>query len=209
MADAYVTFEREGREGIVAVGSYLGDVIGRFGIADRDECTTEHDCVVTIKSGEEFLSKPTSVETEHFSGSGRKSGERLACHAKIERPGEIVVMTQEKKKKEEKTAESTSDQFRKEFEELPLEQKIAELMKLEAIAFGDTVSYIANSPFKVFEKIGDVMADFGMKLENKAKSAQRPEEHTKSDEPKAKSSGKKKSTKSEEKKSDEKKTQDN
>jgi len=199
MADAYVTFEREGREGVVAVGSYLGDVIRRFGIADQDECNTEHDCVVTVKSGAEFLSEPTSVETEHFSTSGRKTGQRLACHAKIERPGEIVVMTQEKKK-EEKTAESTSDQFRKEFADLPLDQKIAELMKLEAIAFGDTVSYIANSPFKVFEKIGDVMADFGMKLENKAKNAQRPEEHTKSEEPKTKSSGKKKATKPEENK---------
>jgi hypothetical protein len=60
---------------------------------------------------------------------------------------------------------------------LPLEQKISELMKLEAIALGDTFSFILNSPFKVFEKIGDVMADFGMKLENKARDAQRPEEH--------------------------------
>src|SRR6476469_7802996 len=106
MADAYVTFEREGREGIVAVGSYLGDVIRRLGVADKDQCNTEHDCVVIIKSGEEFLSEPTCLETEHFSASGRKTGERLACHAKIERPGEIVVMTQETKKDEnKKTAE--------------------------------------------------------------------------------------------------------
>ena len=208
MGDAFVTIESNGRnaEGIVAVGSYLGDVIRRFGIADHDHCTTGHDCIVTIKSGAEFLSAPTAVETEHFSESGRKSGERLACHAKIERPGDIVVMTQEKKKeKEEKTAESTKDQFRKEFTELPLEQKIAELMKLEAIAFGDTVSFIANSPFKVFEKIGDVMADFGMKLEKNAHDAQRPEEHTKSEEHKKKGPGKKKSTT----KTEESKSQDN
>jgi hypothetical protein len=30
---------------------------------------------------------------------------------------------------------------------------------------------------KVFEKVGDVMAEFGMKLENDAKKAQRPAEH--------------------------------
>ena len=33
---------------------------------------------------------------------------------------------------------------------------------------------IVNSPFKIFEKVGDVMADLGMKLETKAKNPQRP-----------------------------------
>ena len=85
-------------------------------------------------------------------------------------------MTKEHKK--EPKTETQGEQYRKEFTELPLEQKLAELVKLEAIAMGETFSFILNSPFKVFEKIGDVMADFGMKLETKAKKAQRPSEHT-------------------------------
>jgi hypothetical protein len=85
-------------------------------------------------------------------------------------------MTKEKQE-EAKPDEDKSENYRKEFAELPLEQKITELLKLEAIALGDTFSFIVNSPYKVFEKIGDVMADFGMKLENKAREARKPEEH--------------------------------
>jgi ferredoxin len=178
MADAQITFEREEIDGVIPVGSYIGDALRRFGVKGFDHCTAEHDCEVTITSGEELLSAPTAVESEHFGGDKRKSGERLACHTRIERPGEIVVMTKEKTE-EPKPDEPKSEQYRKEFAELPLEQKISELMKLEAMALGDTFSFIVNSPYKIFEKIGDVMADFGLKLENKAREAQRPEEHTK------------------------------
>lgn len=178
MADAEITFEREDIDGVIPVGSYIGDALRRFGIKGFDRCTAEHDCEVTVTSGKEFLSAPTAVETEHFGGDMRKSGERLACHARIERSGEIVVMTKEKKE-EPKSDEPKGEQYRKDFTELPLEQKISELMKLEAIALGDTFSFILNSPYKIFEKVGDVMAGFGMKLENKAREAQRPEEHAK------------------------------
>jgi ferredoxin len=182
MADVEIRFEREGLEGIVPVGTYIGDAMRRFGIRGVEPCDARgasHDCIVDITRGEDLLSPPTLVENEHFGSEDRKSGRRLACQAKIERPGEIVVMTQEKEKKEEpEAAETKSDEYRKEFTELPLEKKIADLMKLEAIALGETFSFILNSPFKIFEKVGDVMAEFGMKLEKEAKQAQRPAEHT-------------------------------
>src|SRR5438309_11085263 len=96
MADAQITFEREEIDGVIPVGSYIGDALRRFGVKGFDHCTAEHDCEVTITSGEKLLSAPTAVESEHFGGDKRKSGERLACHTRIERPGEIVVMTKEK-----------------------------------------------------------------------------------------------------------------
>lgn len=191
MFDVEIRFEREDLEGIVPVGSYIGDAIRRFGIRLEGECDPSgnlHDCVVRITRGEELLSPITAAESEHFAAGARKSGERLACQARIERPGEIVVMTQEQKKKEPKTAESRGEQYRKEFAELPLEQKIADLVKLEGIALGETFSFILNSPLKVFEKMGDVMAEFGMKLENKAREAQRPAEHTAETAPSGKTS---------------------
>jgi hypothetical protein len=119
----------------------------------------------------------TSFESKYFATRDRKHGERLACHAKIEQAGEIVVMTRETVKEESKVNETEGEKYRKEFSELPLEQKISELVKLEAIALSDTVSYIVNSPYTIFEKIGDVMASVGMKLETKARNAQRPSEH--------------------------------
>ena len=176
MADAQIRFEREDLEGLIPVGSYVGDALRRFGVREYDRCNSEHDCIVTITSGADVLSQPTSVEKEQLTDDQRKNGDRLACHARIERSGEIVVMTKERKE-EEKVEENRGEEYRKEFAELPLEQKISELMKLEAIALGDTFSFIVNSPYKVFEKIGDVMADLGLKMETKAREAQRPEEH--------------------------------
>ena len=176
MAGAEIRFEREGLEGVIPVGSYVGDAGRRFGVKGFERCNAEHDCVITIKQGKELLSEPTSVEKEQLEESARESEERLACHARIEKPGEIVVMTKERTE-EQKIEEDTGEQYRKGFSELPLDQKITELMKLEAIALGDTVTFIVNSPYKIFEKIGDVMADLGLKMENKAREARRPEEH--------------------------------
>lgn len=178
MAEAEIKFEREGLEGVIPVGSYIVDALRRFGVKDYERCTAEHDCPIEIKKGEDLLSPMTTDETEYFKGSGGKRNRRLACHARIEREGEIVVMTKEQKHEEPKVTETESDQYRKQFAELPLDQKISELVKLEALALGETVSYIVNSPFAIFEKVGDIMADFGMKLEKNAKEAQKPTEHT-------------------------------
>jgi hypothetical protein len=137
----------------------------------------------------------TVDETEYFNVVGGNAAQRLACHARIEREGEIVVMTKEQKQEEPKSSENESDQYRKQFAELPLDKKITELVKLEALALGETVSYIVNSPFAIFEKVGDIMADFGMKLEKNAKQAQRPTEHSEPSKASKKTSkGPKKST---------------
>ena len=63
--------------------------------------------------------------------------------------------------------EDRSEEYRKEFAEMPLEKKIANLVQLETIALGETVSFIINSPFKIADKVLDVMAEFGFKKEEK------------------------------------------
>ena len=184
MRETLVKFEREEQEGLVAVGTYLIDAARRFGMKMSDdpveEAEGEHSCSVFISSGAELLSDETKVEREHFAVVGRKPNERLACQTKIEKPGEVTIMTKEKSTKttaaEDKDA---SERFRKEFEEMPLEAKIASLVKLEVIALGETISFVANSPFKVFDKLMDVMAEFGIKKDAEAKDAARPQEHKK------------------------------
>jgi ferredoxin len=180
MADVDITFEREGLSGVVAAGTYLADALRRFGLRPEFECDAPsglHYCEVEVRTGESLLSPLTPLESEHFASGPRKAGQRLACQARIEKPGEIVVMTKEKKEEAPKN-ETRSEQYRKEFTELPLEEKISELVRLEAIALGDTFSFILNSPLKIFAKVGDVMADLGKKLENQAKQAARPTVHT-------------------------------
>lgn len=181
MSVAQVTFKREDREGIVAVGSYLLDAAKRFGVRFEGDCVQDegsHFCSLMVVSGSDSLSPLTSVETEHFSAHGRKSNERLACQTKIETAGDVVIMTTEKKNDADKPeVDEQSEQYKKDFAQLPLEKKIATLVQLEAIALGETVSFIINSPYLVFDKVMDVMAEFGLRKEERDKKSTRPKEH--------------------------------
>ena len=183
MAEVEVKFERESREGVVAVGTYVIDAAKRFGIHFDEIClreSDEHHCPVIVSSGIDLLSPLTATEKEYFDKNGRKPNERLACQAKIEKAGEVVIMTKKKPKdaaEEVKSDTDRSEEYKKEFEEMPLEKKIASLVQLETIALGETVSFIINSPFKIADKVMDVMAEFGLKKEEKEKEAARPAEH--------------------------------
>ena len=183
MAEVEIRFEREDREGLVARGTYLIDAAKRFGIHFEDACLPDadiHFCSVTVKKGAALLSPETKAESEHFAKHGRSTNERLACQVKIDKTGEVVVMTKQKVEEpiaEGATIDDKNEQYRKEFTEMPLEKKIAHLVQLETIALGETVSFIINSPFKIADKVMDVMAEFGFKKEEKQKEAARPAEH--------------------------------
>src|SRR5215213_5553166 len=143
----------EGREGLVPVGTYLIDAARRMGAASTFDCDEDagHTCEITITEGAELLSSISKAETEQLSKESRRKGTRLACYAKFEKPGVMTAMVNKKKEttKEEAAKEAADDAYRKEFAELPLEKKIAELVHLEAIALGETFAFVINSPFKV------------------------------------------------------------
>lgn len=175
-----IKFEPSGRNGVVAVGSYLSDVARRLGVEIVDEFDGEGEYeadVVQIKKGAELLSEPTKIEIEHLTSQGRSNGKRLAGQARIEKSGELVVMVAKKKETEIPKEEKRIEDFKKEFAELPLEKKVANLLEMEAVTLSETFSFVLNSPFKIFEKAMDVMAEFGLKLEDEAKKAKRPGEH--------------------------------
>lgn len=175
-----IKFEPSGRNGVIAVGTYLSDAARRFGVEIVDEFDGEGEYeadVVEIKRGSELLSEPTKIEIEHLTTQGRNSGKRLAGQARIEKSGELVVMVAKKKEAEIPADEAKIKDFKKEFAELPLEKKVANLLEMEAVTLSETFSFVLNSPFKIFEKAMDVMAEFGLKLEDEAKKAKRPGEH--------------------------------
>lgn len=174
--EAEIRFEPSGREGIVPVGTYLIDAALRFGIKIEDECGRKGECdtcAVKIIRGAELLSEPTKAELEHLSPERRKKGERLSCQAKIEKIGEITVMTTEKPKPEV----PPFDAFKKEFAELPLEEKVKKLVDLEAITLSDTFNFVLNLPYYIGEKLRDGIAEFGFMKEEAEKQAKRPDEH--------------------------------
>ena len=173
MSDAEIRFEREGLTGLAAVGSLLIDTAKRFGIRYDETCEPAkgiHHCPVIVTQGGANLSPLTATETEHFAANGRRSNERLACQARIINAGEIVIMT-DKKTEEPKKTQTPKDRFQEEFKALPLDQKIANLFKMEAVTISETFAYVVDQPMKVVEKVGDVITEFGIKLENEVKKA--------------------------------------
>lgn len=188
MAEATLTFKREEREGVIPVGTYLSDAAKRFGILFEEKCVPSeslHFCRVSILEGENAITPPTSIESEYFTANPADSSERLACQAKILEPAEIVIMTTKKHEEADKdTPKMSAEEYAKEFKELPLEKKIAELVQLEAMTFSETLTFVMNSPYLIFDKVMDVMAEFGMKKEAEGKNASRPAEHVESDDAK-------------------------
>lgn len=201
--EAELKFERENRKGVAVVGSYLIDAAGRLGVEIHCERLGLTDsCAVKVTKGSENLSELTKAETELLSAERRKNGERLACQTKINKAGEISIMTHEQKEPEVAPEEKMAEDYKKSFAELPLEKKIAQLVDLEAIAFGETFAYILNSPYTIGGKIVDVLAEFGFKFDKEAKDATRPDEHK----PKEEKSAEKTEEKAESKETSTKKT---
>src|SRR6185436_16168647 len=92
---------------------------------------------------------------------------------------------------------ATKSKFQSDFEALPLEEKFANLFKMEAVTLSETFSYVLNSPLKAVEKVGDAVIEFGTKIETEVRKAARassttcpPETGPSAPQPKARSAKK-------------------
>jgi ferredoxin len=176
MNEVELKFEPENRMGVVAIGTYLLAAAKRLGVKLECECTKGNydTCACLIKKGRDLLSEPTKLELEHLSELRRKNGERLACQSKLEKYGEIIAMPTAVK---EQPTPTLFEQFKKEFAELPLQEKISQILELESLTLSDSFSAVLNLPYTIGEKVRDMMAEVGMKMEDEAKKAKTPDEH--------------------------------
>ncbi len=168
------------REGVVAVDTYLSDAAKRLGVSlGIGECAVEgacaDDCAVTILAGADNLSTPTSKEMHQLTDEQRANGMRLACQARLQRSGDVVVKVIEKVK--EKTEAEKERDFRRDFQKLPLEKKFATLVEIEAVALSETVNFIANLPMTVGNQVVGLLAKFGWQIDKRERAARRPTEH--------------------------------
>lgn len=176
-----IKFQPDGHHGIIAEGTYLWDAAKRLGVhlpascEGRGECDT---CAVVVERGATLLSSLTEAERKQLSPERLAAGERLACQAKVERGGELVLRPVPATERAE-TADETVKDLRKEFRDLPLERKLATLVELEAVTMMQTLNTIANSPFSLVEKMMDFMAGKGRRLSEREREARRPAEHQK------------------------------
>jgi ferredoxin len=174
-----IKFEPDGRYGLVAEGTYLWDAAKRLGVRlpaeckGRGECDT---CAVVVEEGATLLSSLTGAERERLSPERLASGERLACQAKVERGGELILRIVPATERAV-TSDETAKDLRKEFSELPLGRKLTTLAELEAVTMFQTLSAIVEVPFMLAGKVMDLMAGRGRALNEHKRAAHRPSEH--------------------------------
>src|SRR5919202_4660232 len=168
--------EGEGRGGIVAEGTYLWDAAKRLGVRlpaeceGRGECDT---CAVVVEEGATLLSDLTQAERTRLSPERLAAGERLACQAKAERGGHLVLRPVPVTERAETTDETARD-FRGEFKRMPLKKKLATLAGLEADVAYETLLRAAELPFDIVGKGLDLLGMRGHKLAERERAARRP-----------------------------------
>jgi ferredoxin len=143
-----VTFEPSGISGLVAQGTYLVDAARRIGAPIGTACTAGKgecpSCVVSVKAGADQLSSPTNIEAKVLGEGGLADSLRLACQAKIEGHGDIVLMVAAHRNQ---TASAVDpEDIAKKFGELSLNQKLATLLKFEAITMSEAWDTALQKP---------------------------------------------------------------
>ena len=148
-----VTFEPSGISGLVAQGTYLIDAAKRMGAplgvgctGGKAECPA---CVIEVKVGDQLLSTPTSAEGRLLGVEGLNESLRLACQAKIEGQGDIVVTVSSHRAKQTAPPVDLPADIVKKFGELTLNQKIAALLKFEAITMSEALDAALQKPLAV------------------------------------------------------------
>jgi ferredoxin len=168
----------EGRNGIVAEGTYLWDAAKRLGVrlpvecGGRGECDT---CAVTVEEGATLLSGLTDAERVRLSPERLAAGERLACQTKVEHGGNLVLRPVPATERAE-TTDETAKEMREEFRRMSLKKKLTTLFSLEADVAYEALVRAVDIPFQVFGKGLDLLANRGRKLGQREREHKHPAE---------------------------------
>ena len=154
-----ITFEPSGISGLVAEGTYLIDAARRMGAplgagctAGKGECPA---CVVSVKMGANLLSHPSVAEEKQLGVEHLDQSLRLACHVKIENPGEVVVMVAARPQVREAAPGEAEADLKTKFGSLPLGKKIATLAQLEVITASEAFDAAIEKPLAFGSKAFD------------------------------------------------------
>jgi ferredoxin len=167
------------RSGVVAEGSYLWAAVKRIGVRLPAECEGRGQCdtcAVVVEQGATLLSGLTDAERKILSPERLASGERLACQAKIETGGDVVLRAVPVTERAE-TAEEAARDLREEFRRMPLKKKFATLVGIEADMAYETLVRAVDIPFDIFGKGLDLLAGRGRRLAQNERASRRPAEH--------------------------------
>jgi len=171
-----ITFEPSGISGLVAQGTYLIEAARRMGaplgagcLAGKGDCPS---CVVAIKAGASLLSPPTSIESKLLGTTGLSDSLRMACQAKIEGQGDIVLTVIAYRPQETQPPVDLPADIEKKFGELSLNQKIAALLKFEAITMSEAFDAALKKPIAVGTRAFDSVVSRARAAKTNAKAKQ-------------------------------------
>lgn len=152
-----ITFEPSGINGVVAEGTYLIDAARRMGAllgagctAGKGECPA---CVVSVKTGADLLSPPSAAEEKQLGLEHLDQQFRLACQAKIQNHGDVVVMVSAVNPRPAPV--NTESELLKKFGTLSLSKKLATLMQLEAVTMSEAFDAALEKPLAFGSKTFD------------------------------------------------------
>ena len=168
----------EGRSGIVAEGAYLWAAVKRIGVRLPAECEGRGQCdtcAVVVAEGATLLSGLTDAERKILSPERLAAGERLACQAKIESGGDVVLRPVPVTERSETTEEAARD-LREEFRRMPLKKKFATLVGIEADMAYETLVRAVDIPFDLFGRGLELLAVRGRRLAQSERASHRPAE---------------------------------
>ena len=144
-----ITFEPSGLTGVVAEGTYLIDAARRMGVSLGEGCTIGKgecpNCLIAVKSGLTLLSTPSAAELKQLNEESLALSQRLACQVKLQYPGEVVVMATATRPSSG-APRDTASEVKREFGALPLKQKLATLVQLEALTMTEAFDSAIEKP---------------------------------------------------------------
>ena len=167
-----ITFEPSGLTGVVAEGTYLIDAARRMGVSLGIGCTIGKgecpSCLVAVKSGAGLLSAPSAAELKQLDVEDLAQSHRLACQVKLEFPGDVVVMASARKPGG--TPRDTASELKRDFGSLPLSQKLATLVQLEAVTMSEAFDAAIEKPLAFGAKTMDAILSKTRGKNNKKQS---------------------------------------
>jgi len=144
-----ITFEPSGLTGVVAEGTYLIDAARRMGVSLGDGCTIGKgecpNCLISVKTGLTLLSTPSAAELKQLNEEDLAQSHRLVCQVKLQYPGEVVVMATARRPSSG-VPRDTASEVKREFGALPLKQKLATLVQLEALTMTEAFDSAIEKP---------------------------------------------------------------
>lgn len=170
-----ITFEPSGLTGVVAEGTYLIDAARRMGVPLGEGCTIGKgecpNCLISVKTGVTLLSPPSAAELKQLDEEDVAQSQRLACQVKLKFPGEVVVMASARKPGSSSAPRDTASELRREFGTLPLKQKLATLVQLEALTMTEAFDSAIEKPLAFGARTMDALLS---KTRGKNKQKQAP-----------------------------------